>query len=502
MSRTQVRGNVQIQTTTITNDQIASDAAIATSKLAEGAELIKRDGSVAFTGTVDVGANKVTNLGAPVNPTDAVRKTDLDNATDGFVVTNEVPSGVLDAVNTVFTTANTPNSGTVQVFVNGTLQKEGASDDYTVSGSTITMNYAPNSSDVVLVSYISDGVILGTSTVDVNQISGTLAISKGGTGASTAQGAINALTQVSTATDGQVLTRNSSGNAVWQAGGVLSVNGLTTTAQSLAVGTSGTDVNISSSGSIHTINIPTASATARGLVSYSPQTFGGNKIFVSNLAVGSPPSITGTLTVYNPLKPEIRMGNSTSGVSTTRGAGMFLDSSGNMTIHNSENGYMAFSTNNVEQMRIASTGQVLIGYTSSNGNYQLQVNGQIYATSATIATSDVSFKENINPLNDCLAFVNKLNPVSFTWKQNNRHNFNSGTQVGFIAQEVQTAFSSSDYVAALVKENKSQLENGEVESFLGLAKEDLIPFLVGALKQLHKDYLALEKELSLALKSN
>lgn len=49
--------------------------------------------------------------------------------------------------------------------------------------------------------------------------------------------------------------------------GIKSVNGLTAKTQTFATGTTGTDFNISSSGSVHTFNIPTASATNRGLLS-------------------------------------------------------------------------------------------------------------------------------------------------------------------------------------------------------------------------------------------
>jgi hypothetical protein len=49
--------------------------------------------------------------------------------------------------------------------------------------------------------------------------------------------------------------------------GLAALNGLTTAAQLLAAGTSGTDFNISSLTNTHTFNIPTASASARGLLS-------------------------------------------------------------------------------------------------------------------------------------------------------------------------------------------------------------------------------------------
>lgn len=49
--------------------------------------------------------------------------------------------------------------------------------------------------------------------------------------------------------------------------GIKSVNGLTAKTQTFATGSTGTDFNISSSGTVHTFNIPTASATNRGLLS-------------------------------------------------------------------------------------------------------------------------------------------------------------------------------------------------------------------------------------------
>jgi hypothetical protein len=51
--------------------------------------------------------------------------------------------------------------------------------------------------------------------------------------------------------------------------------------QTFAVGTSGSNFNISSSGTIHTFNIPDASGSNRGLVTTGVQSFGGQKTFTS-----------------------------------------------------------------------------------------------------------------------------------------------------------------------------------------------------------------------------
>ena len=64
-------------------------------------------------------------------------------------------------------------------------------------------------------------------------------------------------------------------------GGIEELNGETETTQSFAVGTSGTDYAVSSSGGIHTFNLPNAGASARGVVSTGAQSFAGAKTFLS-----------------------------------------------------------------------------------------------------------------------------------------------------------------------------------------------------------------------------
>jgi hypothetical protein len=64
--------------------------------------------------------------------------------------------------------------------------------------------------------------------------------------------------------------------------GIGALNGLTTPSQTFAVGTSGTDFGISSASSTHTFNLPTASATNRGVLSTTDWSTFNNKLGASD----------------------------------------------------------------------------------------------------------------------------------------------------------------------------------------------------------------------------
>ncbi len=120
-----------------------------------------------------------------------------------------------------------------------------------------------------------------------------------------------------------------------------SLNGDTSGTQTFAVGTSGTDFNVSTSSGVHTFNIPDASATARGLVTTGTQTFAGSKTFTSR--------ITSQLTTE-----QLRVGYDASNYySTTVGStgGVTFDAVGSGAAFN-------FSDN------ISTTGHIGLGTTS------------------------------------------------------------------------------------------------------------------------------------------
>jgi len=69
---------------------------------------------------------------------------------------NETPSGTIDGVNATFTLVNTvAPANSLMLYKNGLLQAAGVSNDFTLSGSTITFNAGaiPKSGDTLIATY-------------------------------------------------------------------------------------------------------------------------------------------------------------------------------------------------------------------------------------------------------------------------------------------------------------------------------------------------------------
>jgi len=79
---------------------------------------------------------------------------DVEAVLESDFIFHEIPTGNIDSLNTSYTLANTPVTGTVQVFLNGLLQAPGSGLDYTISGSTITFAKAPRTNSDLYVHYI------------------------------------------------------------------------------------------------------------------------------------------------------------------------------------------------------------------------------------------------------------------------------------------------------------------------------------------------------------
>lgn len=99
-----------------------------------------------------------------------------------------------------------------------------------------------------------------------------------------------------------------------------------------------------------------------------------------------------------------------------------------------------------------------------NTDNDLHVTGNIYQY------SDLNLKQNIQVLSNCLQIVNKLNPVTYNFK-NNKNNNKKINQYGLIAQELEQVI--PDLVV-------------QVDGIKRVNYSKLIPFLIGAIQELSR----------------
>ena len=139
-------GVFSIASDVIVNDDVNSSAAIDFSKLATLTSanlLVGSAGNVATSVTMS-GDATLSNAGVLSLASTVLKEADI--------VTREVPTGLINSSNTSYSLASTPIAGTEHVYLNGILQNVGGSNDYTISGATITYNTAPTTGDILLVS--------------------------------------------------------------------------------------------------------------------------------------------------------------------------------------------------------------------------------------------------------------------------------------------------------------------------------------------------------------
>lgn len=152
------------------------------------------------------------------------------------------------------------------------------------------------------------------------------------------------------------------------------------------------------------------------------------------------------------------------------------------------------------------------GYTNlGSGSYRWK---QLFATTATISTSDRNLKKDIHQLTDThLDFFLKLQPVSFLFKDGE----SGRTHIGFIAQDVEKAMSECGLTdldfAGFCKDQKVEVffeedengdkiekerpildENGNPEYIYSLRYEEFIALNTYVIQELWKRVDAVEKE--------
>jgi hypothetical protein len=127
------------------------------------------------------------------------------------------------------------------------------------------------------------------------------------------------------------------------------------------------------------------------------------------------------------------------------------------------------------------TGNVGIGTTSPS--YKLHVNGTAYASGAAGALSDIRHKKEVTDLSfSGIDIIERLRPVSFLWKEPEDSGM-EGTQMGFIAQEVEEVLPE----AVLTMDNEEETK--------GLKYNSFIPVLVKAVKEQQEEIESLKKRI-------
>ena len=84
MARTLINGSEMIQSATIPWAAMVAGAIVPTASLVDGANFLKRDGSITLTAAINLGGFTAQNSGAPTNATDLVTKSYVDAKTGGI----------------------------------------------------------------------------------------------------------------------------------------------------------------------------------------------------------------------------------------------------------------------------------------------------------------------------------------------------------------------------------------------------------------------------------
>jgi len=215
----------------------------------------------------------------------AVRPTAPNNGVEiGFCVTKHATNGVifvtvqngyeLDELHNVYVPS--PTNGQVLTYDATDSRWEAATvADQSATNEIQTIDTFSLSGQTLSASLLNDGVAASSVTLPIIDVV--------------------AGTNVTVTKSNGVATVSATGGG---GGGISSLNGLTASTQTLVTGTTGTDFNISSSTSTHTFNLPTASATNRGLLSSANWTTFNNKIGGTG-AANKVAFFTGTGTLSN-----------------------------------------------------------------------------------------------------------------------------------------------------------------------------------------------------------
>ena len=169
----------------------------------------------------------------------------------------------------------------------------------------------------------------------------------------------------------------------------------------------------------------------------------------------------------------IQITNNTSGSAITDGLLVGISGTGLAEINNRENTDIAFYTNNIERLRINTSGDALPSADTSQDLGGAANRWQdIYATNSVINTSDLRQKYDIKTSELGLQFIKQLNPVSYLWRDGGKR-----PHYGFISQEVKKS------IDLIGKDFAGFIYNKKTDSF-GLRYSEFIAPIVKAIQEL------------------
>jgi hypothetical protein len=200
-----------------------------------------------------------------------------------------------------------------------------------------------------------------------------------------------------------------------------------------------------------------------------------NKLQVTDGAA----STTGVVRIHNPANANDNFGAALLFSNENGGLKYSLGQISAIRTNNAANydGALVFSSSAnsaiTERMRITAGGEVYIAGTTDQGAYNLQCNGTgVWGAGAYVNGSDARIKENIASIDSGLDVVNKLNPVTYTYKKD--WSKDQSTQTGFIAQELLVALEGKNYVDGIVQQGGS---------YMSVAYQNIIPILTKAIQE-------------------
>lgn len=141
---------------------------------------------------------------------------------------------------------------------------------------------------------------------------------------------------------------------------------------------------------------------------------------------------------------------------------------------------VAFCVNSAEVARFNTGGELQIGSTTDQGAFLLQVNSQIWATNATISTSDATTKDEL-PIEDRRAFLKRISGVPARHYIRNDASRADGSRYGYFAQDFVPIFGLGTGIVRRLNSGLLALDEGAIHTVKIMALEERVSALEGSL---------------------